>query len=151
MYAPILRDTCSYRNPILHITRPPSFRQARSGYIRSGWKSIFSVLALAAKERKHGSALPRQAWEIARRLVDEDMDSLVYDFLDVTKVGVCGSVCVVDGVGGSVGVGDGNGVGDGDGVGDGGIVDGGVGSSDVWWCWCDGVVGVGIGSVWWYW
>lgn len=45
-----------------------------------------SVLSLAAKEKMHGLALPRQAWEIVRRLVDEAMGSLVYDFLDVTKV-----------------------------------------------------------------
>lgn len=44
------------------------------------------MLALAAKETSHGSALPRQAWEVMRRLVDDDMGSLVYDFLDVTKV-----------------------------------------------------------------
>lgn len=63
-----------------------AYLQARSAYIRSGWKSIFSVLSLAAKENSYGTALPRQAWEIVRRLVDEDMGSLVYDFLDVTKV-----------------------------------------------------------------
>lgn len=61
-------------------------QQARSGYIRSGWKSIFSVLSLAAKESSYRSTLPHQAWEIVRRLVDEDMGSLVYDFLDVTRV-----------------------------------------------------------------
>lgn len=61
--------------------------QARSAYIRSGWKSIFSVLSLAAKDTTKGSALPKQAWQIVTRLVDEEMGSLVYDFLDVTKVG----------------------------------------------------------------
>lgn len=60
--------------------------QARSAHIRSGWKSIFSVLAFAAKDGSDGPTFPRQAWEVVRRLVDEDMGSLVYDFLDVTKV-----------------------------------------------------------------
>lgn len=60
--------------------------QARPGHIRSGWKSIFSVLALAAKDGSAGSALPERAWEVVRRLVDEEMGSLVYDFLDVIKV-----------------------------------------------------------------
>ncbi|CAM9673847.1 unnamed protein product, partial [Hapterophycus canaliculatus] len=59
--------------------------QARSAHIRSGWKSIFSVLALAAKDFSTGTAFPRQSWEVVRRLVDEEMGSLVYDFLDVTK------------------------------------------------------------------
>eukprot|EP00752_Nemacystus_decipiens_P007866 g7027.t2 len=59
--------------------------QARSAHIRSGWKSIFSVLALAAKDGSDGPTFPRQAWEVVRRLVDEEMGSLVYDFLDVTK------------------------------------------------------------------
>lgn len=60
--------------------------QARSRHIRSGWKSIFSVLALAAKDGSAGSTFPRQAWEVVQRLVEEDMGSLVHDFLDVTKV-----------------------------------------------------------------
>ena len=52
---------------------------------RSGWKSIFSVLAFA-KDGSGGPTFPMQAWEVVRRLVDEQMGSLVYDFLDVTKV-----------------------------------------------------------------
>lgn len=64
--------------------------QARSAHIRSGWKSIFSVLALAAKDKSTGNAFPRQSWEVVRRLVDEEMGSLVYDFLDVTKVDMGG-------------------------------------------------------------
>lgn len=44
------------------------------------------MLSLAAKESSYRSTLPHQAWEVVRRLVDEDMGSLVYDFLDVTKV-----------------------------------------------------------------
>lgn len=60
--------------------------QARSAHIRSGWKSIFSVLALAAKDGSDGSTFAWQAWGVVRRLIDEDMGSLVYDFLDVTKV-----------------------------------------------------------------
>lgn len=67
--------------------------QARSAHIRSGWKSIFSVLALAAKDGSAGSTFPRQAWEIVQRLVDEEMGSLVYDFLDVTKVGKAVEFC----------------------------------------------------------
>lgn len=60
--------------------------QARSKHIRSGWKSIFSVLALAAKDGSAGSTFPRRSWEVVQRLVEEEMRSLVYDFLDVTKV-----------------------------------------------------------------
>lgn len=67
-------------------TDPLALMQARSAYIRSGWKSIFTVLSQAAKDMSSGFSLPRQAWQIVSRLVDEEMGSLVYDFLDVTKV-----------------------------------------------------------------
>lgn len=60
--------------------------QARSAHIRSGWKSIFSVLALAAKDGSGGLAFPRQSWGVLSRLVDKEMHSLVHDFLDVIKV-----------------------------------------------------------------
>ncbi|CAN0590063.1 unnamed protein product, partial [Ectocarpus sp. 12 AP-2014] len=43
--------------------------QARSAHIRSGWKSIFSVLALAAKDGSGGLAFPRQSWGVLSRLV----------------------------------------------------------------------------------
>ncbi|CAM9810364.1 unnamed protein product [Ectocarpus sp. 13 AM-2016] len=59
--------------------------QARSAHIRSGWKSIFSVLALAAKDGSGGLAFPRQSWGVLSRLVDKEMHSLVHDFLDVIK------------------------------------------------------------------
>lgn len=44
------------------------------------------MLSLAGKDRSHGLGLPRQAWQVACQLIDENMNYLVYDFLDVTKV-----------------------------------------------------------------
>jgi Domain of unknown function (DUF1981) len=56
---------------------------ARRDNIRSGWKSIFAVLATAARDSD--ASITQLAWSMLDGLVTRHMASLTYDFLDLTK------------------------------------------------------------------
>ncbi len=57
--------------------------QARGKSIRSGWKSVLSVLSTAI--RSWSLTTTKLAWSILQKIVEHEFSALSFDFLDITK------------------------------------------------------------------